>query len=348
MNASNKKLVNSLLLTLAFFIIGIGVFYGTYYFFISKSMSSYEKVVKTEINNINRINETTSVFTKGQTIDTEKILKELPSYVSSLKISEERLRKLTVNNKYSNDHKNLLIGLKENISMYDQIYIICKNTENVTLDKALTSLQNYRNNCMNHYTLISMNDTKIDLPKECINFINNTVYFTEKQIRLNIDNKIANSQNKDFLNSLNKLVDTFTPINKNLSLQIVEARSNKEGYDKLINNINSYQDTLNSLKSNASNLTIPNDGTALYKSFIKVLNDYNGYIQDFKYAVRTEKLAYISNSKDDSINKLYESSNEKFKILNSDYDIFLKEYNTFKDNLLVNKKVTKISHFFIC
>lgn len=333
MNASNKKIINSLLLTLAFILIGIGVFYGTYYFFISKSVSSYEKVVRTEINNINRINETTSEFTKGQTIDTEKVVKELPSYISSLKTSEENLKKLTTNNKYSNDHNNLLLGLRRNISMYDQIYIICKNTKNSTLDKALTSLHNFKNECMNHYALISIKDIKINLPKECIDFVNNTVYFTEKQIRLNIDTQIANSQNKDFLNSLSKLVNTFNSLNKNLSPQIVEARNNKEEYDKLLNNLNSYQTTLNSLKSNLSNLTIPDDGTDLYKSFIKVLNDYNGYIQDFKYAVKTERLASISNSQDDSINQLYESANEKFKILNSDYDIFLREYNKFKDNL---------------
>lgn len=335
MNTSNKKTVNSLLLTLAFILIGIGVFYGTYYFFISKSVSSYEKVVKTEINNINSINETISVFTKGETIDTEKILKELPSYIASLKISEEKLAKLTANSKYSNDHKNLLLGLKRNISMYDQIYIICKNTKNSTLDKALTSLQNFRNECMNHYALISIKDIKIDLPKECIDFVNNTVYFTEKQIRLNIDTQIANSQNKDFLNSLSNLVNTFNSINKNFSPQIVETRNNKEEYDKLLNNLNSYQNTLNSLKSNLSSLTIPDDGTDLYKSFIKVLNDYNGYIQDFKYALKTEKLASISSSQDDSINKLYETANEKFKILSSDYDIFLKQYNKFKDNLSV-------------
>lgn len=335
MNASNKKIVNSLLLTLAFILIGIGVFYGTYYLFINKSVSSYEKIVKTEINNINRINETTTSFTKGQTIDTEKILKELPGYISSLKTSEEKLKKITANNKYSNDHKNLLLGLKKNIYMYDQIYIICKNTKNSTLDKALTSLQNFRNESMNHYALISIKDIKIDLPKECIDFVNNTVYFTEKQIRLNIDTQIAHSQNKDFLNSIGKLVDIFNSINKNLSPQIVEARNNKEEYDKLLNNLNSYQATLNSLKSNISNLTIPDDGTDLYRSFIKVLNDYNGYIQDFKYAVKTEKLASISSSQDNSINKLYESANEKFKILNSDYDIFLKEYNKFKDNLSI-------------
>lgn len=336
MNASNKKTINSLLLILSFILIGIGVFYGTYYFFISKSVSSYEKVVTTEINTINRINETTSAFTKGQTINTEKILNELPSYISSLKISEEKLRKLNTNNKYSNDHENLLLGLKENISMYNQIYIICKNTKNVTLDKALTSLQNYRNNCMNYYALISIKDIKIDLPKECIDFVNNTVYFTEKQIRLNIDTQIANSQNKDFLNSLSNLIDTFNSINKDVSPQIVESRDNKENYDKLLNTLNNYQNTLNSIKSNLSSLTIPDDGTDLYNSFIKVLNDYNGYIQDFKYAVKTEKLASsISISQEDSINKLYESANEKLKILNTDYDIFLKEYNKFKDNISI-------------
>ncbi|MCY6371507.1 hypothetical protein [Clostridium ganghwense] len=332
MLSSNKKTLTTLLLTLSFILIGIGVFYGTYYFFINKSLSSYEKVVKTEVNNINKVNEKTYLFTKGQTIDTEKIKNELSSYISSLKSSEEKLKKLTVTDKYTDDHKNLLLGLKNNISIFNQIYTICKNPKNVTLEKALTSLQSFRDDCMNNYALVSIKNIKINLPKECLDFINNTAYFTEKQIRSNIDAEIANSQNKDFVNSLSKLIDTFNPINKNLSQQIVEARKDDEGYDKLLNTLASYQDTLNSIKSKISNLTIPESGIPLYKSFVKVLDDYDSYIQDFTFAVKTEKLTSASGSQtEDSINKLYEGPNEKFNTLNTDYDNFMGEYNKFKD-----------------
>ncbi|MCY6483446.1 hypothetical protein OW763_03620 [Clostridium aestuarii] len=334
MKKLNTKALTKLSLIVAVTLIGIGVFYGTYYFFISKSYTSYEKTIKAEITNINKINGSAYLFTKGQTIDDKKIISDTSSLTSSLNTSKEKLEKLTVPDKYNDDNKNLLLGLKNNISMYKQIAIICKNVESLKLDESLIDLQKYRDDCMNYYSLVSIRDIKMTLPNECLDFINNTTYFTQKQIRTNINTEISASQNRDFLNSFDNLLDKFNSINKNFLLDIKNARKNIDGLDAVLNSLDTYEDNLDNIKNTLSSLTIPNDATPLYKAFTVVLNDYDEYIQTLKYSVKTEKLTSINGVTDEkSLEKLYETPNEKFKTLNSDYKNLMKIYSEFENNV---------------
>ncbi|WMJ80389.1 hypothetical protein RBU49_16535 [Clostridium sp. MB40-C1] len=334
MNLQDKKTQKTLIFVLVFILLGLVAFYGTYYFFTKKSLSTYEKNIHSEINTINSLNESTPKFIKGQTIDNEKILNELPSLISSLKTSEQKSKGFVVMDKYKSDHENLLKGLKDNISLYEQIYLVCKNPKSKTLKNNLNLINKFKDNCMNEYSLVSIKRLKIALPKECLDFINNTIFFIEKQIRQNTDNEIAHSQNKEFLNSLTTLVDNFNSINKNFSEEINKAQQDSSLYNELINKITTTKYSIDKIKSKASNITVPQDSIMLYNYFTKVLDDYSSYIEDLKYAVKTEMLTPLPEQKNKSLTNLYESSNNKFYIFTDDYAKFTKEYNNLKNKSL--------------
>lgn len=334
MNLQDKESQKTLVFALVFILLGLVAFYGTYYFFTKKSLSTYEKNIHSEIRTINNINESTPKFIKGQTIDNEKILSELPSLISSLKTSEENSKGFVVMDKYKSDHENLIKGLKDNISLYEQIYLVCKNPKSKTLKNNLNLINKFRDNCMNEYSLVSIKRLKITLPKECLDFINNTVFFVEKQIRQNIDNEIANSQNKEFFNSLTTLLDNLNSINKNFSKDIDNARQDSSLYNELLNKITNTKYTIDKIKSKASNVTVPQSSINVYNLFTKTLDDYSSYIEDLKYAVKTEMLTPLPEQNNTSIDKLYEGSNNKYYIFTDDYNNFMKEYNNLKNKFL--------------
>ncbi|MEA4825109.1 MAG: hypothetical protein VB130_00520 [Clostridium sp.] len=334
MKKLNRKQLITLAIIFSALIVGIGVFSGTYYFFINKSHSSYKNKVNAEVANITKTNENSSNFTKGETIDTEKIINNLSDSITSLQTSLSKLKNLVVTNKYEKDHKNILDGLESNISIYKQIFTICKDSKSPNLGNYITQLQKYRDDCMNYYTLVSIEGIHLTLPKESIELIDNTISYAEKQIRLNADEKITLSQNHDFLKSLTDMLSKFNGIKKDYMPEVLDARSKTKGYDTILNDITSSEAVMTDIRSNASNISIPKDASSIYSAFIKVLDNYDFYIQSFKYAVKTESLTSTAGvEKDTSLDKLYSSSKDKLKTADDSFKDFMKLYNEFNDKI---------------
>lgn len=331
-----KKRTRTVLIVIFTIILGLSVFFGTYYFFINKSYSSYTNKIKTEITNITKINETSSTFTKGETIDKEKILNSISDSISSLQSSLSNLKNLLVPDKYKKDHENLVNGVENNISIYKQILVICKDSNNSTLQNYITQLQKYRDDCMNYYTLISINNNRISLTNETIDLIDKTIDFSQKQVRLNLDKEVSTNKNRDFLNILNPLVEKFNEINKDYMPEVLNIRNNSTSYDSLLDSITNAEAVIIDHKTTLAAATIPKDAFEVNKSFIKTLDNFEQYIQSFKFAVKTESLTHsdgVSNNK--ALDNLYSSSKDKMKTVNESYKGFLKLFHEFKDNIPV-------------
>ena len=332
----DKKSIRTITIVISTILLGLLVFYGTYYFFISKSYSSYTNTVKTEIANITKINEASSVFTKGETIDKDKILKSIPNSISSLQASLSNLKNLLAPNKYKKDHENLLDGLENNISIYKQILAICKDSNSSNLQSYITLLQKYRDDCMNYYTLISINNYKISLTNEIIDLIDKTIDFSQKQVRLNLDKEITTNQNRNFLNILNPLVEKFNEVNKDYMPEVLDIRSNSTSYEGLLDSITNAEASVADSKTTLAAVTIPKDALEVNTSFIEALDAFDQYIQSFKFAVKTESLTFASGlNNNKALNNLYSSSKDKMKTANESYKVFFKLFHEFKDKLPV-------------
>lgn len=334
MKYPDKKVLNIIIIVISALILGLGVFYGTYHFFIRKSYSIYHAKVKSELINIHKINEESNNFTKGNTIDTQKILDNISNSISTLQTSYSKLKNLITADKYKDDHNTLLAGLDNNIKIYKEILNIVKDTKNKDLVNSISELQKYRDDCLNYYALISNKDLNITLPEETLELINNTVLFTQRQVRLNIDKQILITQNKDFFKSLNEMLNQFNEIKKDYTPSVLNARENIAGYDILLNNISLAESKLSNIKTSTINLNVTKEALPIYQAFTKLLSDYDLYMQNLKYAIKTEKLtvaAGISNK--DSIDKLYSLSNNQLKVIDENYKSFIMLHKQFENSL---------------
>jgi len=331
----SKKLFTPLSFVISAILIGAAVFCGTYYFFTSKSQTPYISKIKTEIDNINKINESSYIFTKGQTIDIDKISSSLSQSITSLENSYSRIKGLIVTNKYAEDHNNLVLGLKNNILMYKHILSIVNNPKNPDLSNLLAELEKNRNDCMNYYALVSIKGIKLSLPNESLEFLNNAIAYTEKQIRQNTDAQIALSQNRDFLLTFNDISNQFSQIKKDYMNTIIHSRNNVSGYENLLKELDNTENAIARIKTDLSNLTIPNDALSVYEAFAKVLDEYDTYIQNLKYSVKTEQLISISGlTNNDKLNELYDTPEQQMQVVENDYKNFIRIYNEFEDKVV--------------
>lgn len=330
----SKKKLTTLSIIISALVLGLGVFYGTYYFFISKSYSTYEDTVFQEIANITKVNENCTNFIKGETINKDKILTSLPESISSLQDSLSKLRNLVVTDKYQSDHNDLIKGLENNISIYKQIFATSSDLKSANLEKYIPQLQKYRDDSMNYYTLVTINNIRISLPKETTEFIDKSISFFQKQLKANLDEQIASSQNLDFLNFLNGLITKFNEVKKDYMPEVLNARNKVDGYTPLLTTITSAEATVSDIKVSLSNVNVPKEALPVYNAFTKVVDDYELYIESFKYAVKTESLTSTGGLYNkNTLDNLYTSSKDKFKTVSDSYSIFAKSFSEFQDKV---------------
>lgn len=331
MGKCNKKLLTTSVFIFSLIAIGLIVFFGTYYFFIHASEKVYENKIKLEISTINNVNENTSIFTKGQTININSIISNIPNHISRLQTSETNLKEIIVPKKYKKSNNHLLLGVKNNINIYRNILSISKDPKNPNLNNLLVQLEKNKDNCINYYCLVSLKGIKIMLANESIELINNSITYTKTQIGLNINEEISSSQNIDFLKIFDPMINKFDKIRKDYTLDISKAKNTPNGYENMFNCIKNVNFTIDQIKSVSSKLSVPEDTIYIYQSFTKLLDDYETYIRNINFLLKSEQLTPISNfSDDDSINKLYISSEKEIKIIDNNYKEFMKIYNNFK------------------
>lgn len=325
-----NKTIIIILSILAFILLISGVFFGAYYLSVGKSSNSYEGSIRTYIDNINNINLSSSVFIKGQTIDVEKLRKDLPSKTDELLKLKNKLQNIIPTDKYKNDQENLLNGLDKNILMFRQITLILSNPNSNELDKAGSDLLKYRDDCESLYSQVNIGKTKPSITDQGKTLINNTSSYVNELARAHKDSEIIKNQDMDFINSMEGLIAKFMPIKVDYSAQISKAREQGSNFDGLILVINNNKDTLDSLSQEFANITVPSKALSCYKAFSKSTDDYNSYLQSILYSIKNESLSG-KNLTSSKLDELYASPTAKFNDVIKDYSDFLKAYADFKD-----------------
>ncbi|KEI17406.1 hypothetical protein Z959_07180 [Clostridium novyi B str. ATCC 27606] len=332
MEKSKDKNFNILGIILSIIIIGIAVFFASYYFFMYKSLKIYRDNLNIEIKHINKVNVSVEKFIKLNEFNTEEIINNMQKNISSLQSNLHNIRNLNPTEKYTNDHKNLINGVENNILIYKQVISTLKNKESLNLNSFLHTLEKYKSDTINYYSSVSIKKIKINLPEETINFLTDFKKHIQKLIKNNIDNEISKKQTTNFIDYINDIVIKFNNL-KTDYIGNIKSKLISKGYTSLLNDIAENESSLNALNANLSILTIPKDGTPTYEAFIKTLESYHSYIENLKYNLNIEQLTYSSDIiKKDSINKLYESSREDFENVEKDYRKFLDLFDEYKNS----------------
>ncbi|WP_242947199.1 hypothetical protein [Clostridium haemolyticum] len=137
-----------------------------------KSLKIYRDNLNIEIKHINKVNVSVEKFIKLNEFNTEEIINNMQKNISSLQSNLHNIRNLNPTEKYTNDHKNLINGVKNNILIYKQVISTLKNKESLNLNSFLHTLEKYKSDTINYYSSVSIKKIKINLPEETINFFN--------------------------------------------------------------------------------------------------------------------------------------------------------------------------------
>lgn len=306
-------------------------FFTAYGLIMDNSYNDYEKSIKNSVSEITKLNESTSSLISGQTINEKKAEKLLPALVDNLQSIDKKLQKLTPTSKYKANHYDLVNGLENNINLYKQMLLIIKNQQAKDIGDSLKNIQQFANSCSDNYSKINIDDIKIAFPDITNKFTNNFINFTNKVVEQSNQNEITSSQSNDFINKITDLENKYQSIKVDFKPYVTKIRSGNGTYDDLIANINKSQNDISSLKLEFSNLTVPQNGTNIFKTFKKLLDDYDLYVQNFKFNVETEQSYVTGGNKDNNtLNNLYKTTDSKLLDLSNEYSDLTKAIEQYK------------------
>ena len=306
-------------------VITFNIFLLVFIFFNLFTLNEYNKSKKqlgTYISNIYKINTNVASINTGQTIDIEKAKDKLPFVINSLIKVNKELENYKGDSRYQVTFNSLKSGLDNNILMYKQLLSIANNPESTDINSSIKNVVKYKDICNNYYSAIKSGDRYFGLPKASTILIDNSCNYVSNSIKMKKDNDILNTQNMEFQNNLNDILEKFNSVKTDLSYYANSARKNTISYDSAIAKVQNNKDSFNAVMQQFSQINVPADQIKLYISFKNVLDDYNAYIDSFSSALTKEK----ASPKSQDFSSLYKDANNKYTIMN-------KDLNTLKNDL---------------
>ena len=331
-NTKIKKRIYKIIFLLSIIMAFVGIFLASYYSSINKAYDSYETTIVTNINYINEVNKNIAQFNSLQTIDVKYAKDQLPNIINRLSKIRNDLAILEPTTKYKKDNENLKLGLSSNLLIYKQALVILNNPSVAEIAGFNTKLKNYRNNCMNFYSLININNMKINLPQTTLTFVDNVLNDSYKALMTKKEKDIKLYQNQEFISKVDGLSQSFSDIKINYYSFVLKVRKKGMSYDELLSQVEGSFTKLDKLQIIFKNLSIPPSSMPTYEALKPLLDMYESYLRDFKLALTSEKIQALNLTVNPSIlNTLYTSSNVKFNEIENSYIRFIKVFIELKN-----------------
>ena len=316
----NKKRNFKITHILAIIMLSVGIFLISYYSFINKVYSSYKTTLITNINGINDVNKNISQFNSNQTIDIDYAKKQLPKIINALSVFRDNLLNSRPTTKYKKDNDNLKSGLDKNLLIYKQTLSILNNPSENDVETSMENLKAFRNDCINFYSLIDVDNASISLPKISLSFIDNVLDYSDTAVMVKKETDIKSRQNQEFINNIDELSTDFLNAKTNLYSYIIKVRKKEMSYNNLSTLIDDDFSKLSKVQSIFSILTVPTSAIPTYESFKVLLNNYENYLSDFKLAMTSENSKTSNESlSPKTLSSLYKSSTKLFSVVESSY-----------------------------
>lgn len=317
----HKNIVIASLLLL--FILSFSLFFMTY----NSKDNRTKRYLKNLAEELNDVNSTLTNGVKDLTIDTNNTKDILSTGI-------ENLNKIIISVSEVNSESSDVSSLKENltnalnstINLYDNSLIILSNPENVKNNDDLNKFNTFKENCILDYSKLVDNNIKISFSDDSLKFIDNFNNYMNTLIKINRDSEFKNSQQKDFIYTLESFNDDITYLNEDLTLAINKIREDKRDFQGIIDDIYNKEDTFNNLKNKLAFLSIPEGCMEIYESLNEYLNTYSAYLNTIKEAVIYEKTSSDVDDASEKITKNYKNSTSKRN------DV-LKAYSSYENKL---------------
>lgn len=277
-----------------------------------KKLNSLAKEIEISNSNLNAaINE--------NSINPEISKEVLTSNLVELERIKNEISTLDLSN-LDKTQKALLQFVDININLYKISLDLYSNPKT---DKLTKKIESY-NTTLDLFLQEAYNLQKLGIVSmvsdNTVNFFKFTKNYFNTINEMNMLSDIQGKIKRSFLASLSSITSKFSKINEDLSPAIKDIYSNGRSTETLLSNINDNKDTLDKIKKEYFDLSIPEDAFTLQDSLANLINLYDIYINELELAIN-------SNSKE----KL-ENAYSKFEDFNNLYLNFLKDLEEYKYN----------------
>jgi len=235
MEPIEKNPVNYTFIISAICLFIIGIFIIGYIYIAKTSNNSYEYSLNVYIKAINKVNLSTKDFVKDGAIDAKMVKSNIPSIISTLQKSKDKILILTPDNKLKSSHDSLVEGLTNNINIYTQLLIMLNNPEAADINTSLDNIKNFKQGSITYYSKVLIPKIKIGLQKSTVAFIDSSIYYVDQLIKTKQNHIIEASQNVDFTNGIDEIFNNFQVVKTDFKAFLYSLRNNNGSYDDLIN-----------------------------------------------------------------------------------------------------------------
>ncbi|WP_035292419.1 hypothetical protein [Clostridium sp. KNHs214] len=310
------------------------VFFATYYFSINKSFNGYESNIDTIVNSINKVNSDIEKLNTNDKFDPKTISESLWGKTKLLNDIKNKLNNITPPAKYKDSYNYLMKGLNQNISTYNYLINLLKAPTNSNYQKNIDNIKYSYRECEKYYSSFTMKNITLNRPKSVENLINTSINYTYEEFKKYRDKEISQNQITDFSEKIDTVYTNFSKIKKDYFNLVPEARVNKINYDDLLGKIDVDLSEIKKISKDLYAISIPERQAGIYNSLKTLLNDYQDYLENFKYTVSIEQIKIKNDNVDmESLNSLYNTSNAKLANVNIDIENFTNLYKELKKSL---------------
>lgn len=290
------------------------------YLFSNGKLNKDFKIAKKVSKNINSTNETLNSAVKNSSLDTNLALDTLSDNMNNLLSIKNNLTTLKVSNKYLDTFNALETSLNSNLKLCEQAISLLKNPSAKDIDKSLDLLHSLLNDTKNNYSICSKHGLNVSLTKSGEDFYNSLQNYINELIKINRDSKINNSTNNEFIKTIEKHIDSFTPLVENLTPAIEKVREDKRDISVIIDDVNKKISSLEDLTKSFNSISVPANGLKYFKEFQTVLKSGELYLDELMESLKEEE----------AFNRVdYSKTNNAYKEAISKFQSFIDNYNKF-------------------
>lgn len=306
-----------------------------YSVFTKKVPFEKDNYIEEITDRIGSANDMSRDFLDNSSLNTEKALDTLPKIKKTLLeiVSDVNSSAESSSEEYSGSCAIIKSGLFENILVVDQLTGMLSNPTGNDVELAANNLKIFRDSADSYYSLISIDNKNFNLGTSMYTAINSAIDYCICSTNAKKLDDLQKAEESSFLNTFKELVFSLDNIMTDYYIRVLDCRNNKITYELLISDVGNCISKVGSIKDLAAGIRIPDKYLGIYNEFMDILNLYNDYLFNLKYALVTEKVR-IKNAKinNDSIDSLYDSCNQSYGNLQAKYKKFLKEYNKLSSN----------------
>ena len=318
-NSNRKLLILSLLMLV--FCCPLIIKYSPYYLQVKK--------LNIFIEDLNTCNSSLSQSVHNQSIDCDLAKDLLTSGIVELNSLSKEVSNFDVMKRNELLKSKLIDTISYNNSLYETTLTLLKTSDFNMLNTKFSEYSTSIELVENSYNTLNILGLKGSFPIESKTFFDNSSNFVTTVIKLSREKDVKSSQNKNFSKGFNDCLTILDTISEDLKPALDKIKEDGRSLDVLSSDIKTKRTALNSIKNKSYSISIPEEGSTIYKKLQDTLNSFELYINALQYSIISE-----SSTSEDISNENYKESFNKYAIFTKKFEDLKKDLDIFNKNCI--------------